>query len=312
MKRLLHNFWLKIIAFILGFLVWIHVATNQMYNHDVMLPVTEISLGEGLALTDPPPDSVRAAVSATGKQLLRRKWRQQGVRIDAGSYRAGRYILNLTTENTTLAHPTTEVRLREIVSPRAMQLNIDAEASSQVPVVANLYVTADDGFAIGHTVSVVPSTANVSGPRSKLREIDTIYTISHKLSSLRNPVTIDLPLAYPRGYGFRVEPETVSVSIAVFPAKTRVFEMVPIQVFNSPAEARSHTEPAYVRVELTGPPESIDRLDPNALTLSVDYRSMTVNHRAAIKFDCPPGFHLKSLSVDSVTVIYIPNANSGD
>jgi hypothetical protein len=193
-----------------------------------------------------------------------------------------------------------------------MQLNIDAEASTQVPVVANLDITADDGFAIGHTFSIVPPTANVSGPRSRLREIDTIYTIPHKLSSLRNPVTVALPLAYPGGYGFRVEPETVSVSIAVFPAKTRVFEMVPIQVFNSPAEARSHTEPANVRVELTGPPESIDRLDPNALTLSVDYRSMTVNHSAAIKFDCPPGFHLKSLSVDSVTVIYTPNANSGD
>jgi YbbR domain-containing protein len=312
MKRLLHNFWLKIVAFVLGFLVWVHVATNQMYNHEVTLPVTEISLGDGLALTDPPPDSVRAAVSATGKQLLRRKWRQQGLSIDAGSYRAGRYILNLTTENTSLAHPTTDVRLSEIMSPRSMQLNIDSKGSAQIPIVANLDVTADDGFAIGHTFSVIPPAAEVSGPRTRLREIDTIYTIRQELSSLRNPVTIALPLAHPSGYGFRVEPETVSVSIAVFPAKTRVFEMVPIQVFNSPAEARSRTEPAFVRVELTGPPESIDHLDPNALTLSVDYRSMTAIRRAAVKFDCPPGFHLKSLSVDSVTVIYTPNANPGD
>ena len=312
MKRLLQNFWLKIVAFVLGFVVWVHVATNQMYNHEVTLPVTEISLGDDLALTDPPPDSVRAAVSATGKQLLRRKWRQQGLRIDAGSYRAGRYILNLTTENTSLAHPTTEVRLREIMSPRSMQLNIDAEASAQVPIVPNLEVTADEGFAVSHTFSVIPPAVEVSGPRSKLREIDTIYTIPHKLSSLRNPVTISLPLAHPSGYGFRVEPETVSVSIAVFPAKTRVFELVPIQVFNSPAEARSRTEPAFVRVELTGPPEDIDRLDPNALTLSVDYRGMTVSHRAAIRFDCPPAFRLRSLSADSVTIIYSPDADSGD
>jgi YbbR domain-containing protein len=312
MKRLLNNFWLKIVAFGLGFLVWVHVATNQTYNHELTLPVTEISLDDGLALAEPPPDSVRAAVSATGKQLLRRKWREQGLRIDAASYRAGRYALSLTTENTSLVHPVTDVKLREIMSPRSMRLDIDTEASSQVPVVPRLEAIADDGFAIGHTLSVEPATVSVIGPRTRLRMIDTIFTLPHKLSSLRNPVTITLPLAQPAGYGFRVEPETVSVSIAVFPAKTRVFEGIPIQVFNAPTGARPRTEPAFVRVELTGPPEDIDRLDPNALTLSVDYRGMTVSHRAAIRFDCPPAFRLRSLSADSVTIIYSPDADSGD
>ena len=312
MKWLLHNFWLKIVAFGLGFLVWIHVATNQTYNHEMTLPVTEISLDDGLALAEPPPDSVRVAVSATGKQLLRRKWRQQGLRIDADSYRAGQYTLSLTTENTSLAYPTIDVKLREITSPRSMRLDIDAEASSQVPVVPRLEAIADEGFAIGHTLSVEPATVAVIGPRTKLRMIDTIYTTPHRLISLRNPVTITLPVEPPSGYGFRVEPETVSVSIAVFPAKTRVFEGVPIQVFNSPAGARPRTEPALVRIELTGPPEDIDRLDPNALTLSVDFRGMTAGRRAAVKFDCPPAFRLRSLSADSVTIVDTPNANPGD
>jgi YbbR domain-containing protein len=312
MNWLLNNFWLKIVAFGLGFLVWIHVATNQTYNHEMTLPVTEISLDDGLALTEPPPDSVRAEVSATGKQLLRRKWRQEGLRIDAGSHRAGRYTLSLTTENTSLAHPSTEVTLREIMSPRSMRLEIDAEASSEVPVVSRLEAVPDEGFAIGQSFSVVPVTVTVIGPRTRLRMIDTVYTAPHRLSSLRNPVTITLPIAPPSGYGFRVEPETVSVSVAVFPAKTRVFEGVPIQVFNSPAGTRPRTTPPLVRVELTGPPEDIDRLDNNALTLSVDFREMTADHRAAVKFDCPPVFRFKSLSVDSVTIIDSPNANPGN
>jgi YbbR domain-containing protein len=312
MKWLLNNFWLKIVAFGLGFLVWVHVATNQTYTHEITLPVTEISLDDGLALAEPPPDSVRAAVSATGKQLLRSKWRHEGLRIDAGSHRVGRYVLNLTTENTSLVHPATDVALKDIISPRSMRLEIDAEASSQVPVVPRLDAVADEGFAIGHSFSVEPATVAIIGPRTRLRMIDTIYTTPHRLSSLRNPVTIALPVAPPDGYGFRVEPETVTVSIAVFPAKTRVFERVPIQVFNSPVGARPRTEPALMRVELTGPPEDIDHLDPNALTLSVDFREMTVDHRAAVKFDSPPAFRLKSFSADSVTIIDAPNADSGD
>ena len=312
MKRLLHNFWLKIVAFGLGLLVWIHVATNQSYNYDLTLPVTEIALDDGLALTEPPPDSVRVAVTATGKQLLRRKWRQQGLRIDAGNHHAGHFTLSLTTENTSLVHPATDVKLRDILSPRSMTLEIDAEASAQVPIVPRLDAVADEGFAIGHNLAVVPSSAILFGPRARLRTIDTVYTVSHRLASLRTPVTITLPLTIPGGYGFRVDPETVSVSIPVFPSRTRVFDRVPVQVFNAPVGTQSHTEPAFVQVELTGPPEEIDRLNPNALTLSVDYRSMTVSHRAAVKFDCPPAFRLRSLSPDSVTIIYSPNADAGN
>ena len=312
MNWLLHNFWLKIVAFGLGLLVWLHVATNQTYKHELSLHVTEVSLGDGLALAEPPPASVRVSVSATGKQLLRRKWHQQGLRIDASGYRAGQFNVNLTTENTALAHPATEVKLLEILSPRSIRLNLDVQSSSKVPVAASLEVSADEGFAIGHRFAVEPPVATLIGPRSRLKEIDTIYTIPHKLSSLRNPVTIVLATAKPSGYGFRVEPESVSVSVAVFPARTRVFENVPIQVFNSPPGARTLVEPARVKVEVTGPPDDIDRLDPNALTLSVDYRTMSVNHRAALKFDCPPGFRLKSIYPDSVTVFAAPNADSGD
>ena len=312
MKRLFNNFWLKIVAFGLGLLVWAHVATNQTYNYEITLPVTDISLDQGLSLSEPPPDSVRAAVSATGKQLLRRKWRQQGLRIDAGDYRAGHFALTLTPDNTSFVNPAIDVKLREIVSPRSMRLDIDAEASAQVPIVPRLEAVADDGFAVGHNLAVAPTTATLIGPRSKLREIDTVYTTPHRLVSLRTPVTITLPVVPPSGFGFRVEPDTVSVSIPVFPSRTRIFDRVPVRVFNAPAGIEPRTEPAFIQAELTGAPDEIDRLDPNALTLSVDYRAMTVSHRAAVKFDCPPAFRLKSLSVDSVTIIYSPDADTGN
>jgi YbbR domain-containing protein len=312
MKRLFNNFWLKIVAFGLGLLVWMHVATNQTYNYEITLPVTDISLDDGLALAEPPPDSVRAAVAATGKQLLRRKWRQQGLHIDAGDFRAGHFTLNLTTENISFVNPAIDVKLREIISPRSMRLEVDAEATTQVPIVPRLEAVADDGFAVGLNVAVVPPTATLSGPRSKLRTIDTVYTTPYRLASLRTPVTITLPVVLPSGFGFRVEPDTVSVSIPVFPSRTRIFDRVPVQVFNAPAGIEPRTEPAFIQAELTGAPDEIDHLDPNALTLSVDYRSMTVSHRAGVKFDCPPAFRLKSLSVDSVAIIYSPDANTGN
>ena len=55
--KILDHFWLKITALILGLLLWFHVATEKTYNHELYLPVSEVILGDGLALVDPPPDS---------------------------------------------------------------------------------------------------------------------------------------------------------------------------------------------------------------------------------------------------------------
>lgn len=312
MNWLFRNFWLKIVAFALGLLVWLHVETEKIYNHEISLPISDIDLNEGLVLAEPPPDSLQVEVLASGKQLFRRKWRNEGVRINASQYRAGRFSMNLNTQNTSLVHPTNEVSLQEIVSPKVMRLDIDVSASVRLPVAAALDVTAAEGFAVGRQMHVEPPMADLIGPRSRLKEIDSLRTARSKLSSLRNPVTITLPLEQPIGYGFSVQPESVVVTIPVFPVKTRVFETVPVQVFNAPAQTETRTRPNFIRVELTGPPDEIDRLDPNSLTLSVDFRSVGANKRAQLKFDCPPGYQLKSLSTDSVSVTSIPNDNPGD
>ncbi|MEW5795068.1 MAG: hypothetical protein AB1772_01780 [Candidatus Zixiibacteriota bacterium] len=312
MNWLFKNFWLKIVAFCLGLLVWLHVETEKIYNHVVSLPISEITLSDGLVLAEPPPDSLEVSVLATGKQLLRRRWRSEGVRINASQFRAGRFNINLSTQNTALVHPTTEVTLQEISSPKVTRLEIDAESSVKLPVAARIEVSADDGFAVGQQLHLEPASASLIGPRSRLKDIDSLRTAPRRLGTLRNPVTITLPLEQPIGYGFRVEPDSVSITIPVFPVKTRVFERLPIQIFNAPPNTETRTRPDFVRVELTGPPDEIDRVDPNALTLSVDYHQIGPGNRTRVHFDCPPGFRLKSLSIDSVAVVSIPYDNAGD
>ena len=109
MNWLLKNFWLKVVAFTLGMMVWVHVATEKTYNYEFRLPVTEITVGEGLALSQPPPDSLIVSATASGKQLLRSRWRLEGLRINATQYQAGRFNVNLTTQNISLVYQLADV-----------------------------------------------------------------------------------------------------------------------------------------------------------------------------------------------------------
>ena len=83
MKRLLNNLWLKLLALLVGLLVWFHVVTEKTYTYEVTLPVTDVDLRDDLTLATLPPDSIEIIVSAKGKQLVQNSWRELGLRINA-------------------------------------------------------------------------------------------------------------------------------------------------------------------------------------------------------------------------------------
>lgn len=297
------NFWLKIIAVILGFLIWFHVVTEKEYSYELRMPVTGITLKDGLTLSKKPPDSLLVAVAATGKQLLRKKWRQSGLRIDAGQFDVGRYEISPTTANTSLQDITSHVSLVNIVLPVTIQLQIDEETSTQILVTPDVEVFADEGFAVNHPVTTTPSQVEIIGPRSLLERFQTVFTEQKKLTGLKNNVIITLPLVPPAGYGISLKPDSVTLSIKVIPVKTRVYENLPVVVFNAPPDRAYLIEPAYITVELTGPPSDIDLLNRKALTVSIDYKVLNRSGFAPVKIDCPSNFKVKKASTDSVQVI---------
>lgn len=310
MRNFFENIWLKLLALLLGFLVWLHVATEKPYTYELRLPVTEVALKERLVLADPPPDSILVAVSATGKQLLRQSWRRNGLRINATQFQAGTHTVSLSTANTFLIGPSGNVTLDEIMSPTMVQLSVDAVGRERVPVTANVDAVADEGYAVSHRVDITPSRVALIGPKSAMTDIPYVLTERKELRGLRNNVTLRLAVQQPNQYGFDVDPDSVAVAIQVVPVKTRIYNNLPIAIFHAPPNEPVSTQPSTIRVELTGPPEDIDLLNANNLTVSVDYRNVSISGYARLTVDCPPSFKVKATSVDSVKVILPGHADT--
>ncbi|UCE24973.1 MAG: YbbR-like domain-containing protein [Candidatus Zixiibacteriota bacterium] len=303
MMKILDHFWLKVTALILGLLLWFHVATEKTYNYELPLPLEEVSLEQGLALSQAPPDSIMAVVSATGKQLLRQKWRERGLRVVATQFSSGRHELQLTTSNTFLISPSADVSLDEIVSPSSVTLQVDRRSEVMVRVEPDIITEPADGFAVSEITAGTPPEVKLIGPQSAIRRITEVHTVTKELAELRNTLTLTLPLAAPDSYGVTLEPDSVTVTVRVVPVKTRVFEDVPVVIYNSPPGQGILAQPPSVRIELTGPPEDIDLLNRNALIASVDYtKTDSITGRTLLKIDCPPKFRVRRASVDSVTL----------
>ncbi|MEW5994264.1 MAG: hypothetical protein AB1744_07700 [Candidatus Zixiibacteriota bacterium] len=300
--KLLDNIWLRVIAVATGLLLWFHVATEKEYQYRLTLPVTEITLGQGLTLSEPLTDSVEVSVSASGKQLLRRSWREKGLRLQATDLSAGRPIINLTSANTSLVGGNA-VSLEEIITPTSLQLNIDYISEAEVEVVPDLVVSAAAGFVVKRVSPPDPPVVTLIGARSKVRMLPSVSTEPKELDGLRDNLMLTLAVQPPQGYDIVVQPESVTVSLEIVAAKTLVLDSLPVIVRNAPPNTSVRIEPPSIEVELAGPPDQVDMLDAGAFIAFVDYLERDSDGVGQVVIECPDQFKVKRSSVTSVRII---------
>lgn len=293
------NIWLRIAAIVMGLLLWFHVATDKKYNYEVTVPIKEIIVKENLALSAPPPDSLTIIVSASGKQLLRSGWKETGIRINASQYLPGSYNFELSVANTILPDAG-GISLAEIVRPRTFVLDVDYFDEAKVKIVPNLSIVPDEGFAVKTVLEPTPSEITIKGARSLLQKISQVTTEPKEIEGVRNIIEVVLKVQEPEGYGITIEPDTVLVNIEVVPVKTRLFDKIPIIVYNAPNGKILRPTPFTVDIEMTGPPDEINLLNRNALIASVDFSNMSVADSAPIKINCPNHFKVKKASAQYV------------
>lgn len=294
------NIWLKVGAVLMGMLLWFHVATEKTYNHQLTLPITEIMLASNLSLAANPPESLIILVTASGKQLLRSKWRSSGLRINAAQYRPGRYNIDLNTSNTSLIDPGTEISFDEVLTPNSFLLNVDYLDEQEKDIIPNIVVTPDDGYALKEIHAAVPPKIIVRGARSVLKQISVLTTDQTEISGVRNNLILTLAVLQPEAYGLTIEPDSITVKIEIVPVQTRLFKKVPIVIYNSPSGKTVEIDPPDIDIEMTGPPKEINLINKNALVASVDFNNLNGTDSARINIACPPRFKVKRSSVKTV------------
>lgn len=296
-----NNFSIKILALCLGFLLWLHVATEKEYTYERTLPVTGIALAEGLEVDGKPVDSLTVSVTGSGKQLLRQQWRKRGLRISASHLQAGEHELELTPANVTLNGDAQGLLIRGVVRPTHLMLNIDQRATRTIPVEVDITPTAAAGHAVTRVLEPEPKEVQVTGPEGELKKLGAVKTISRTVEGLRDTAHFILPLNREEYAGLRIVPDSVAVTVCVEAMKKKSLKQVPIAVFH-PADGKEiKHRPVTVDIEVSGAASLIESLEAHQIAASVDYTGRNqASHRAPIRVDCPSGISVASLSIDSV------------
>ncbi len=297
------NLILQAFAVVLGFLLWVHVATERTYDHELALPLNEIGLDDSLTLAQEPPDSVRIVVSASGKRLLRQKWQRQGLRLTAAQFAPGRHIINLTGGNLSFIEQEVGLTIDKVVAPATVVLNIDDIDSAIVPVEPGLTAEAAEGYTVTGIVVDSPAAVTVIGARARVNQLQSVLTQDRDLTGLDHTDTIKVPIRQPSIYNVEVRPDTAFVVVTVVAIAIKRFEDIPVVVFNRPADEAVDVIPDRIWVELVGPPGDIERLDVSDLSASVDFSGIDSTAKLPLNVDFPAGLTMRDVSVNQIRVV---------
>ncbi len=226
-----HNLGLKLASVLLGILVYLHVYTDRVQEHEFSLPIEFTRKPDSLAVIGQPPARAIVLFRGRGKELLKLRWRTPAVEVDLTGAGAGRFDHSLSVADVRLPASSGATPVA-IVDPRRVTLDLDRMATRRVPVAIRLSGTLPPGYLIRQT-RVDPSQVAVRGPSRILAREDSLDVGPIELGGLRGRAEGLFPvrLASPQ---LRAAPAQVRVELGVERVATRDVEGIPVRVLADP------------------------------------------------------------------------------
>jgi diadenylate cyclase len=175
----LENFWLKVVAILLAFTLWLKVHRDPITEVAIQVPVEFHNIPPNLEISS---DTVyRSTVRLRGPERAIHQLDASEVRaeIDLTGLHPGERTFDVTAEQ--IQHPR-ELAVVQIV-PSEFHITFDAELKREVPVKPRIMGNFASGYEIGQVV-VNPATVAISGPQKHVAAVDAAITDPIDVSGL--------------------------------------------------------------------------------------------------------------------------------
>ena len=263
-----HNLFLKIMALIIGTVVWF-VAARQVYEISTLTVPVELTLASGMTCKQiiPPQVTVTLEYPRGSHDLI--DGGQGGIKVvhDLAKTRTpGRVVFALSEDDIT--KPT---RFRIIgISPPRITAEIDRLVEKVLPVKVVYQGSPRRGFRVTGQ-RVIPPEVRVPGPESQLETMTEIET--EPVSVIGREITFDTPaLLRPLNLCSNGEKQQVTVIVILRPElQERSFEGIGIDLLRDISRAcEVQIDPKKVDLYLKGPEAVMEALTTEDLRVYID------------------------------------------
>jgi len=281
-----HNFGLKLLSLGLGLVVYLHVASNQVSEREIQVPVEVARLPADLALVDPPPARARVVFRGRGRELLKLQWGTAVLELNLSEAAVGQVSISPSIADVRLPR-TSEVTPVAVLEPRHLILEVDRIAIEERPLAPRLSGTPPPGYWL-RDCRIEPDRVLVRGPSRRIAGLDTLRVGPIDLRNFRSRATGRFPVEHsdPR---ITVEPPVVEVTVGVERMASQEVSGVSVRALVNQGQ-RGRVEPDRVGVRLNGPPDRLEQLSRAQLGVVLDARGFDLgDHEVAARADTVQG-----------------------
>lgn len=291
------NMALKAASVALAALLWYVIAGEKTSEMGLVVPVELQNFPHDLELTGEPMNAVEVRLRASPGIIQRIGPGDVSARVDLAGVGEGEHIVHLGAETIRVPFGVRVVR----VNPATIALNFERTLQKTVPVRPRLTGRPAAGFEVAEVASQ-PAEARVSGPKTRVQEVESAFTepvsVEGATAAVTEQVSIGLDDPLLRVQGSPRVTVTAQVREA---ATTRLFEGLPLAVRGG----AGRVEPGSVDVTLAGPASILQKVDRSQLKAYADLAQARGRSTAPVAVELQGGLRgvtVKEWTPDHVSV----------
>ncbi len=302
MKWILHNLWIKLLAVLMAFLLWFHVATEKEYEVDVRYWLVYDRLTDDLIMASPPPGEVSVRCRGSGKNLLPLLFKERVWHIDLSSYAAG--LVEIQPDPQDAPHYNVEgVEFSAIVRQSRIQFDLDRKIQKTVPIAPSFVYQTHEGYLRVGPEAIRPDSVILTGPASTLKDMTQVQTRARTFTNLSGPVDTKVELEPLRVYHVSRDIDECHLFADVQPYAEMTFPRMAVSSSPRSDGDKLQVEPDSVSVLIGGGRQALAALDGTRIQVYLDTAAIdTVPALLGLFVQVPPGFRTVNVQPDSVLV----------
>ncbi len=262
---LTRNWTLKLSAFGIALLLWASVRVEAPSRQSVSDVPVRVNLNDPqwTLVDEPSPASVVVRFGGPSRELIRMALDRPSIVVPMDQ---------VTSSDTTMVLRNEWVRVQdrpsvvvEEIRPSSVRLRFESIQRLDLPAALRLEGELGSGLALAADPTVVPSDLRISGPESRVVELDSVplrpFDLSELESSGRVPVSVDMETLQ----GIQVQPEQVELEFELEEREEFRVEDVPTELDVEEWEERWEISPAEVALVISGASSLVAEVDGEGL-----------------------------------------------
>lgn len=307
MQFILHNYTIKILAFIVAVFIWFFVITENDYETILEIPISTTNLPEGKVILNDIAEFVKIKIKGTGKDLIALGFNSNArVELDLSDVDKNK-TFQLETKDVFLSRSSGFITTEEILMPNEISVVLDDFLEKKVPITPKLNFKPASGYTQVGKIRTLPDSVKISGPKSEINKISEISAETEQIfENLKSDLKTSIPLKLPVSQKIKISAQQTVVYINIQKLVELEFKGVSVKIKNIPNNTSLYVVPSTLQLTLIGGGNILTYIDHNDIVAYLDYNRIQniTDKEYPVVIQTPAGVKFRDVRPKTFRVVY--------